>query len=94
MTSFFVWWGTGCARHPVPVMLVSVALALGLLTGVHWLEVQTDPVELWAAPGSRSRVEKQKYDEIFRPFYRTSQVIIHAKNLDEVRIIHTYILAL
>lgn len=87
MTGFFTQWGTFCAKHPVPVMLISVGFALGLTTGVQWLMVETDPVELWAAPGSRSRVEKDYYDQVFRPFYRTSQVIVHAKDLDNVSIL-------
>ena len=66
-------------------MILSVVFALGLATGARWLKVETDPIELWAAPESRSRVEKDFYDEVFRPFYRTSQIIIHAKNLDNVR---------
>ena len=44
----------------------------------------TDPIELWAAPESRSRVERKFFDETFRPFYRTEQIIIHAKNLERV----------
>ena len=49
------------------------------------MQIETDPIELWAAPGSRSRVEKDFYDQVFRPFYRTEQVIIHAKNLESVK---------
>ena len=44
----------------------------------------TDPIELWASPDSRSRVERKFFDETFRPFYRTEQVIIHAKGLETV----------
>jgi Niemann-Pick C1 protein len=47
-------------------------------------------VELWAAPGSRSRVEKDFYDQVFRPFYRTEQVIIHATNLESFRHLDVY----
>lgn len=36
----------------------------------------TDPVELWAAPTSQSRMEKDIYDSNFDPFYRIEQVII------------------
>jgi Niemann-Pick C1 protein len=39
-----------------------------------YLKVTTDPIELWASPASRSRVEKDFFDSNFRPFYRTSQV--------------------
>ena len=84
MTNFFTNWGITCAKYPVPVIILSVGFAAGLCTGIQWLNVETNPVELWAAPQSRSRVEKAYYDEVFRPFYRTQQVIIHAKNLEKV----------
>ncbi len=42
------------------------------------LRLTTDPIELWAAPTSRSRIEKTFFDETFRPFYRTQQVIVKA----------------
>ena len=58
-------------------------LLVGLSTGVIYLEVTTDPIELWASPTSRSRVEKDFFDSTFRPFYRTSQVIIHAKEVKD-----------
>lgn len=44
-------------------------------------QVTTDPVELWASPSSRSRVEKEYFDSHFDPFYRNEQIIIRAKNL-------------
>lgn len=85
MTHFFTEWGVTCARYPIPVIILSLGFAAGLCTGIQWLKVETDPVELWAAPESRSRVEKTYFDEVFRPFYRTQQVIVHAKNLENVR---------
>ena len=85
MTSFFTQWGVTCAKYPIPVIVLSVGFAAGLCTGIQWLKVETDPVELWAAPQSRSRIEKNYFDQVFRPFYRTQQVIVHAKDLDNVR---------
>ena len=38
----------------------------------------TDPIELWASPTSRSRIERTFFEEHFRPFYRAEQVIIKA----------------
>lgn len=46
--------------------------------------VTTDPVELWAAPHSRSRIERQYFDYHFEPFYRIEQLIIRAKDLENV----------
>ena len=34
LTDFFTCWGTACARHPLPVMAIGVALALGLASGI------------------------------------------------------------
>ena len=84
LTNFFTEMGTLFARYPVPVIVLSVGFAIGLATGINWLEVTTDPIELWASPDSRSRIEKDFFDENFRPFYRTEQIIIKAKNLEPV----------
>jgi hypothetical protein len=40
MTKFFTNWGTTCSRYPVPIIILSVGLALGLSTGINWLEVK------------------------------------------------------
>lgn len=44
--------------------------------GIKYLKITTDPVELWAAPNSRSRVEREFFDSNFEPFYRVEQIII------------------
>ena len=90
ITNFFTEMGTLFASRPVPVIILSVALAAGLSTGMLWMDVTTDPIELWAAPTSRSRVEKDFFDETFKPFYRTEQIIIRAKNLSNVSKIDFY----
>lgn len=47
--------------------------------GIIYLKITTDPVELWAAPNSRSRVEKDFFDSKFEPFYRIEQVSYEKK---------------
>ena len=84
MTKFFTIWGTNCSRYPLPVIIVSVVIAGSLCTGIQWLEVTTDPIELWASPSSRSRIERDFFGATFRPFYRTQQIIINARNLEMV----------
>lgn len=42
-----------------------------------------NPVELWALPNSRARVEREFFDTHFTPFYRIKQVIITAKNFSQ-----------
>ncbi len=61
-------------------LIVAIALAVGII----FLKVTIDPVELWASPQSQTRLEKDYFDENFNPFYRTTQVIIHAENRSEV----------
>ena len=73
-----------CSRWPWVILLVGVSAACALTVGVVFLEVTIDPVELWAAPESRSRQEKDYFDTSFTPFYRTEQVILHAEGLDGV----------
>lgn len=48
------------------------------------MKVTTDPIELWANPTSRSRIEKEYYDSHFSPFYRTEQIIIRAVGLPNI----------
>ena len=40
----------------------------------------TDPVELWSPINSKTRLNKNFYDSHFRPFYRTTQLIIRPTN--------------
>lgn len=79
ITKIFTIWGRITATYPKTVILVSVLIAGGLSCGMYKLTVTTDPIELWASPESRSRVEKDFFDTEFRPFYRAAQVIIKSK---------------
>ena len=90
-SEWFTWWGTFVAKHKIIVMLSSMIIATVFALGMVKMIITTDPVELWAGPNSRSRIEKDFFDSNFRPFYRTEMVIIKAKNLDTV-IIYTLIL--
>ncbi|XP_035780137.1 NPC intracellular cholesterol transporter 1 homolog 1b-like [Anopheles albimanus] len=74
--TFFTRWGTFCARHPALVLAICSWVIGGLAFGIQYLIITTDPVELWAAPDSRSRQEKDYFDSRFSPFYRTEQIFI------------------
>ncbi|KAJ7283850.1 patched family-domain-containing protein [Mycena rebaudengoi] len=54
-----------------------VFLVVGLLN-IGWKQfaIETDPVRLWVAPSSESRVQKEYFDKNFGPFYRTEQIFI------------------
>uniref|UniRef100_A0A182JGB1 Uncharacterized protein n=1 Tax=Anopheles atroparvus TaxID=41427 RepID=A0A182JGB1_ANOAO len=79
---FFQRWGTFCARNPVLVLAICSWIIGGLAFGIQYLIITTDPVELWAAPDSRSRQEKDYFDQRFTPFYRTEQIFIKPKKQD------------
>lgn len=52
--------------------------------GTTRLIVTSNPIEIWAAPDSRCRIEKDYFDQTFQPFYRTEQIFIKSVGLDEV----------
>ncbi|XP_050298712.1 NPC intracellular cholesterol transporter 1 isoform X2 [Anthonomus grandis grandis] len=81
---FFEKWGTFCAERPWLILFLGSLLIVVLGHGIKYLKITTDPVELWASPLSRSRVEKEYYDSHFNPFYRNEQVIIRARNLSDI----------
>ncbi|XP_019770254.2 NPC intracellular cholesterol transporter 1 isoform X2 [Dendroctonus ponderosae] len=84
LQKFFEKWGTFCAERPWLVLFFGTCVIVALGHGIKYLKVTTDPVELWASPSSRSRVEKEYFDSHFDPFYRNEQVIIRAKNLKSI----------
>ncbi|XP_035915743.1 NPC intracellular cholesterol transporter 1-like isoform X1 [Anopheles stephensi] len=81
---FFTAWGTTCAKHPWLVLLGGLIFIVAMGMGINFLRVTTNPVELWASPHSRSRVEREYFDSNFEPFYRIEQIIIKAENLSNV----------
>lgn len=84
LNQFFQTVGQGCAEHPLPILVPGILVTLALSCGIVFLKVTTDPVELWASNSSRSRIEKDYFDQHFGPFYRNEQIIITAKNLPNI----------
>ncbi|XP_012239099.1 NPC intracellular cholesterol transporter 1 isoform X3 [Bombus impatiens] len=84
LAEFFCWWGTACASRPWFVLFVGFLFIISLGHGIKYIHVTTDPVELWAAPQSRSRIEKEYFDQRFEPFYRTEQIIITSIGLPNI----------
>ncbi|XP_032670245.1 NPC intracellular cholesterol transporter 1 homolog 1b-like isoform X2 [Odontomachus brunneus] len=82
---FFFVWGKGFATYPVIVLFVSSYVIVGLSYGIIYLSVTVNPIEIWAAPNSRSRIEKNYYDSRFQPFYRTEQIYIKSVGLEKIK---------
>ncbi|XP_006832319.1 PREDICTED: niemann-Pick C1-like protein 1 [Chrysochloris asiatica] len=74
----FQAWGTWVASWPLTVLGVSTVVVVLLSAGLAFMELTTDPVELWSAPNNRARREKEFHDQHFGPFFRTNQVILTA----------------
>lgn len=72
------------AQRRIYVIIIALVIIVGLQVGLIYLKVITNPVEIWAAPHSRSRQEKDFFDTNFQPFYRTNQIFIKTKNLASV----------
>lgn len=66
------------ATYPLVVLLLSAIVVAAFATGLMHIELTTDPVELWSAPNSRARQEKDFHDRTFGPFFRTNQLILTA----------------
>ncbi|XP_072296982.1 NPC intracellular cholesterol transporter 1 [Eucyclogobius newberryi] len=76
MRIVFSSWGSFCVRHPLLVILGTVALVTAASGGLFYMRIITDPVELWSSPDSQARQEKDYFDNHFGPFFRTAQLII------------------
>lgn len=72
------------ANYSTIVLFLSSYVVLLIGYGALSISVTTNPVEIWAGPNSRSRLEKEYVDENFGPFYRTEQVFIKAVDVPSV----------
>ncbi|XP_029130444.1 NPC intracellular cholesterol transporter 1, partial [Cajanus cajan] len=76
MTNFYRKYGSYVARHPIMVLLSSLAVVLLLCLGLIRFKVETRPEKLWVGPGSKAAQEKQFFDSHLAPFYRIEQLIL------------------
>ncbi|XP_067212878.1 NPC intracellular cholesterol transporter 1 isoform X4 [Linepithema humile] len=84
LQEFFCKWGTFCASRPWLILFLGFLFIVALGHGIKYIQVTTDPVELWASPHSRSRVEREYFDKHFEPFYRNEQIIITSIGLPKI----------
>lgn len=76
----FTSWGAFCVRNPRPVVLFSLVFVVMCCSGLAYIKITTNPVDLWSSPSSQARKEKEYFDTHFGPFFRTEQLIIQAPN--------------
>lgn len=61
-----------------PWLTFSIVFTFVGLINIGWknFEVETDPVRLWVAPNSESKLQKEFFDQNFGPFYRPEQIFV------------------
>lgn len=74
--------GLTSASHPWLMFVFVFTIFAGLNSGWKYFQVETDPVRLWVAPTSESRLQKDFFDEHFGPFYRPQQIFLTAPASD------------
>ncbi|XP_045383506.1 NPC intracellular cholesterol transporter 1 isoform X3 [Lemur catta] len=74
----FTQWGSFCVRNPGCVIFFSLVFIVACSSGLVFVRVTTNPVDLWSAPASQARLEKEYFDQHFGPFFRMEQLIIQA----------------
>ena len=75
---------SACAQRPWVVIFFGLLVIVALGCGINYMHLTTDPVELWASPSSRARIEREYFDSHFEPFYRNEQIIISSIGLQDV----------
>lgn len=63
-----------------PFLTFTIVFTIVGLLNIGWkkFEIETDPVRLWVAPTSESKLQKEFFDQNFGPFYRPEQIFITA----------------
>ncbi|KAG2152925.1 patched family-domain-containing protein [Suillus clintonianus] len=70
----------GLATASSPFLTFSLVFTVIGLLNLGWqnFDIETDPVRLWVAPDSESKLQKEYFDEHFGPFYRPQQIFVTA----------------
>ena len=65
LKKIFTKWATFCATYPLSVLSVGLIIVVIFCSGLHNFTIRTNPVELWSAPNSQARKEKDYFDQHF-----------------------------
>lgn len=74
-------WAQTVAEYPISTIILGFVFVILASLPIKNIRITTNPVELWSAPTSQARIQKNYFDTHFAPFYRPTQVII--KNIDK-----------
>lgn len=68
--------------------LLTICLITSLSHGIHYTKITIDPVDLWSSPNSQCRQEREYFNSNFKPFFRTTQVIIAPTGIPYVHLFY------
>ncbi|KAI0265104.1 patched family-domain-containing protein [Gloeopeniophorella convolvens] len=73
-----MFYQLGLIAASFPWATFAVVFTLMGLLNIGWgsFSVETDPVRLWVAPDSESKIQKDFFDQNFGPFYRPQQIFV------------------
>ncbi len=74
---FFYQTGYLCANSPIVIFIIAFLFISVANLGWKFFDVEKDPVKLWIAPHSDSKIQKDVFDRHFGPFYRVEQIFIN-----------------
>jgi Niemann-Pick C1 protein len=82
MASQMKRWGVFISGGRRPYYTIAIMLTFAIVCGIGLtkIEVETNPVKLWVAESSRPYKERDRYGELFMPFYRSQQVMFVPKD--------------
>lgn len=81
---FFYKIGKYFASRSYISLIASVCLIATLSHGIHYIKITIDPVDLWSSTNSQCRQEREYFNTNFKPFYRTTQIIIEPNGVRDV----------
>lgn len=68
--------GRLCATAPLQTLAMALIVVAILSSGLRYLTLETDPVNLWVSPSEQAFLEKQYFESTFGKFFRVEQLII------------------
>lgn len=73
-----MFYKLGLLTASYPSATFAIMFIFMSLLNIGWKDfgVETDPVRLWVAPNSESKIQKDFFDQNFGPFYRAQQMFI------------------
>ena len=79
-----MFYKLGLITASYPWATFAIMFTLVGLLNIGWssFSVETDPVRLWVAPDSESKIQKDFFDQNFGPFYRTQQIFVTSTGKD------------